>query len=103
MPVKRLRAVDPALLGTWEASARYVDHQEEFVWSISSNNLSEFYRAMAWSGEVERDGDRYDLVTLPAKTTPFRMKQINQDTLELTDTEGQGSQWGRKENILARC
>jgi hypothetical protein len=103
MPVKRLRAVDPALLGTWEASARYVDHQEEFVWSISSNNLSEFYRAMAWSGEVERDGDRYDLVTLPAKTTPFRMQQINQDTLELTDTEGQGSQWGRKENILARC
>ena len=52
---------------------------------------------------MQRDGDRYDLVTTPAKTIPFRMKQINQDTLELTDSEEQASQWSRKENVLARC
>jgi hypothetical protein len=103
IPVKRLPPVEPALLGTWEGSARYVDRREEFVWSISSNNLSQFYRALSWSGEVEREGDRYDLVTVPAKTIPFHMKQINQDALELTDSEGQASQWSRKENVLARC
>jgi hypothetical protein len=103
MPVKRLSPVEPALLGTWEASARYVDHREEFVWSVASNNLSEFYRAMSWNGEVERDGDRYDLVAMPAKTIPFHMKQINPDILELTDSEGQASQWSRKDTALARC
>jgi hypothetical protein len=103
LPVKRFRPVEPALLGTWEASARYVDHTEEFVWSISSNNLSQFYRAILWSGETERDGDRYQLVAMPAKTVPFRMKQVNQDTLELTDSQGIPSQWSRKDNVLARC
>ena len=50
IPVKRMRPVDPALLGTWESSARYVDRREEFVWSVNSNNLSEFYRAISWNG-----------------------------------------------------
>lgn len=101
--IKRLRPVEPALLGMWEASARYVDRQEEFVWSIASNNLSEFYRAILWSGDIERDGDRFQLVTMPGKTVPFRVKVINQDMLELTDSEGMTSQWGRKDSLLGRC
>jgi hypothetical protein len=103
LQIKRLPPVEPALLGVWEASAKYVDRQEEFVWSIAANNVSEFYRAMLWSGDMERDGDRYRLIAMPAKTVPFHIKVINQDTLELTDSEGTASQWGRKDNLLARC
>lgn len=101
--VKRLPPVEPALLGAWEASARYVDHQEEFVWSITSNNTSEFYRAVLWRGEMERDGDRFRLVTTQAKAAPFHIKVLNKDQLELSRGEGGVSQWGRKDNILSRC
>jgi hypothetical protein len=101
--VKRLPPVEPALLGSWEASARYLDHEEEFVWAITSNNTSEFYRAVLWRGEMERDGDRFRLVTTPAKAAPFHIKVLNKDQLELTGSEGGTAQWGRKDNILSRC
>lgn len=103
LQIKRLPAVEPALLGVWEASAKYVDHEEEFVWSITANNVSQFYRAMLWSGDMERDGDGYRLIAMPAKTVPFHIKLINQDILELSDSEGAASSWGRKDNLLARC
>jgi hypothetical protein len=101
--VKRLPPVEPALLGAWEASARYLDHEEEFVWSITSNNTSEFYRAVLWRGEMERDGDGFQLLTTPAKAVPFHIRVVNKDQLELSESEGGTSQWGRKDNILARC
>jgi hypothetical protein len=101
--VKRLPPVEPALLGAWEASARYLDHEEEFVWSITSNNTSEFYRAVLWRGEMERDGDGFQLLTTPAKAAPFHIRVVNKDQLELSESEGGTSQWGRKDNILARC
>ncbi|MEX5220162.1 MAG: hypothetical protein NW701_20270 [Nitrospira sp.] len=101
--VKRLPPVEPAMLGSWEGSAKYIDHQEEFVWSITSNNLSEFYKAVIWNGEMERDGDRFRLVTTPAKTAPFQIRMLNGDQLELTGGEDPPSQWTRKESILARC
>lgn len=101
--VKRLPAVEPALLGVWEASARYLDREEELVWSIGSSNMSEFYRAVLWSGETQRDGDRVRLVTMPDKAAPFHLKLLNQDSLELTNSDEMTSQWGRKEKILSRC
>jgi hypothetical protein len=101
--VKRLPPVEPAMLGSWEGSAKYLDHQEEFVWSITSNNVSEFYKAVIWNGEMERDGDRFRLVTTPVKTAPFQIRMLNGEQLELTGGEDTPSQWSRKESVLARC
>jgi hypothetical protein len=103
MTIKRLPPVEPAMLGAWEGSAKYLDRQEEFVWSITANNVSEFYKAAIWNGEMERDGDRFRLVTTPAKTAPFHIRMLNGEQLELIGSEGLSSQWNRKETILARC
>jgi hypothetical protein len=91
------------MLGSWEGSAKYLDRQEEFVWSITSNNVSEFYKAVIWNGEMERDGDRFRLVITPVKTAPFQIRMLNGEQLELTGGEDAPSQWSRKESVLARC
>lgn len=101
--VRRLPPVEPALLGMWEGSAKYLNRREDFVWLITSNNVSEFYKAVRWSGVMQRDGDRFRLATMPAGATSFHLKTIKGDTLELTTADGSTSHWGRKEKELANC
>ena len=101
--VKRLPPVEPGLIGTWEGSAKFMDHQEEFVWSITSSNFSEFYKAVLWAGRIEHDGEILRLVAVPTKTTPFQFKVVSGEALDLTDSEGTVSQWSRKGSRLARC
>ena len=101
--VKRLPPVEPGLVGTWEGSAKFVDHQEEFVWSITSGNVSEFYKAVLWAGRIEHDGEILRLVVVPTKTAPFQFNVVSAEALDLTDSEGTVSQWSRKHNRLARC
>ena len=101
--VRRLPPVEPALLGMWEGSAKYLDRREDFVWLITSNNVSEFYKAVRLGGLMERDGDRFRLTTMPAGATSFHLKAIKGATLELTSGDGPTSQWERKEKGLAEC
>ncbi|MET0514434.1 MAG: hypothetical protein ABW047_03770 [Nitrospiraceae bacterium] len=101
--VKRLPPVEPGMVGTWEGSARFVDHQEEFVWTITPGNVSEFYKSVLWTGRIEHDGDSLRLVVVPTKTAPFQFKVVNGEALDLTDSEGTVSQWNRKHSRLARC
>ncbi len=103
LAIKRLPPVEPALLGAWEGSAKYLDRQEEFVWSITSNNVSEFYKAAIWNGEMDHDGDGIQLVALPAKTVPFQVRMVNTNQLEMIGTDGVPAQWSRKDSVLARC
>ena len=74
--VKRLPPVELGLIGTWEGSAKFVNHQEEFVWSITSGNVSEFYKAVLRSGRIEHDGDILRLVVVPTKDAPFQFKVV---------------------------
>ena len=103
MAVKRLTPVEPALVGTWEGSAKFVDRQEEFVWTITSANVSEFYKATSQSGRIEPDQDRFKLIATQSKTPPLLMKVLAQDKMELTDHSGAVSQWNRNEKLLSRC
>jgi hypothetical protein len=103
IPVKRLPPVEPALVGVWEGTTKFVDRQEEFVWSINSNNVSEFYKAILWGGEIRRDGTTLQLVAVPDQPAPFRVSIRTDQALELSGTDGVPSQWSRKETILARC
>ena len=103
MAVKRLTPVEPALVGTWEGSAKFIDRQEEFVWTITSANASEFYKATSQSGRVEPDQDRFKLIAAHSKMPPLLMKVLGQDKMELTDSSGTLSQWNRNEKLLSRC
>lgn len=103
MAVKRLTPVEPALVGTWEGSAKFVDRQEEFVWTITSANVSEFYKATSQSGRIEPDQDRFKLIATQSKIPPLLMKVLAQDKMELTDHSGAVSQWNRNEKLLSRC
>ena len=101
--VKRLPAVDPSLIGTWEGSAKFVDRQEEFVWTITSANVSEFYKATSQSGRIEQEQDRFRLAVPQSKTPPLSFRVPAPDTMELVDDAGTVSQWGRSEKLLSRC
>ncbi len=101
--VKRLPPVDPSLVGTWEGSAKFVDHQEEFVWTITAANVSEFYKATSQTGRLEQEQDRFRLVVGQGKTTPLSIRVLAQDKMELTDGSGTVSQWNRNEKLLTRC
>ncbi|GMV51300.1 MAG: hypothetical protein AMXMBFR67_28430 [Nitrospira sp.] len=101
--VKRLPPVEPKLVGTWEGSAKFVDRQEEFVWLITSANVSEFYKAITQTGRMEADGDRFKLIVPQSKSTPLTVRFQAQDKLELTDGSGASSTWGRSEMQLTRC
>jgi hypothetical protein len=103
IPVKRFPPVEPALVGVWEGTAKFVDRQEEFIWSINANNLSEFYKAILWGGEIRRDENNLQLVSLPGQPALFRVNIRTNETLELTGVDGVPSQWSRKETMLARC
>jgi hypothetical protein len=103
MTVKRMTPVEPALVGTWEGSAKFVDRQEEFVWTITSANLSEFYKATSQKGRIEPEQDRFKLVVAQGKTPPLFMLVLTQDKMELTDSSGTVSQWNRNEKLLSRC
>lgn len=103
MAVKRLTPVEPALVGSWEGSAKFVDRQEEFVWTITSGNASEFYKATSQTGRIEPDQDRFKLIAAQSKTPPLLMRILAQDKMELTDTSGTVSQWTRNEQLLSRC
>lgn len=103
MTVKRLTPVEPALVGTWEGSAKYVDRQEEFVWTITSANVSEFYKATIQTGRIEPEQNRFRLLIPQSKTPPLSVQVLAQDKLELTDTSGTVSQWHRNEKLLSRC
>jgi hypothetical protein len=101
--VKRLPPVEPALIGTWEGAAKFMDRQEEFVWTITSGNVSEFYKAVLWSGRIEQTGEVLRLVVVPTKAAPFQFKVVSDQALDLTDSDGTVSQWSRKDSRLARC
>jgi hypothetical protein len=101
--VKRLPTVEPSLIGTWEGSAKFVDRQEEFVWTITSSNVSEFYKATSQSGLVEQEQDRLRLVVPRSKTPPLSIRVPAPDKMELIDDAGTVSQWGRSEQLLSRC
>ncbi|MBI4000339.1 MAG: hypothetical protein HY348_00955 [Nitrospira defluvii] len=101
--VKRLTPVEPALVGTWEGSAKFVDRQEEFVWTITSANVSEFYKATSQTGRIEPEQDRFKLIAAQSKTPPLSMRVLAQDKMELTDSSGTVSQWSRNEKLLSRC
>ncbi len=101
--VKRMTPVEPALVGTWEGSAKFVDRQEEFVWTITSANVSEFYKASSQTGRIEPDQDRFKLIIAQSKTPPLLMRILAQDKMELTDSSGTVSQWNRNEKLLSRC
>jgi hypothetical protein len=101
--VKRLPPVEPALVGTWEGSAKFVDRKEEFVWTITSANVSEFYKATSQSGRIEPDQDHFKLIASQRKTPPLLMRILAQDKMELTDNSGTVSQWNRNEKSLSRC
>ncbi len=103
MTVKRLAPVEPALIGMWEGSAKFVDRQEEFVWTITSANVSEFYKATTQTGRVEPEGDRFKLIPARSKTLPLSMQVFSRDKMELTDNSGAVSQWHRNEKLLPRC
>jgi hypothetical protein len=103
VPVKRLPAVDASLLGTWEGAAKFVDHQEEFVWTLKPGNLSDFYRATLQSGRLEQDGDTFTLVVPQSKQPPLAIRMPEPDTMELVDSSGAASQWTRNEKLLSRC
>ncbi len=101
--VKRLPAVEPSLVGTWEGSAKFVDRQEEFVWTITAANISEFYKATSQTGRIEQEQDRFRLVVPQSKTPPLSVRVLSQDKMEITDTSGTVSQWNRNEKLLSRC
>ena len=95
--------MNPRLSGTWEGSAKFVDRQEEFVWTITSANVSEFYKATSQRGRIEPDQDRFKLIIAQSKTPPLLMRVLAQDKMELTDSSGAVSQWNRNEKLLSRC
>ena len=101
--VKRLPPVEPALVGTWEGSAKFVDHQEEFIWTITAGNLSEFYRATLQTGRLEQDNDQYRLVVPQGKSPALAIRFPSKDQMELTDPSGSVSQWTKNEKLLSRC
>lgn len=101
--VRRLPPVEPALVGTWEGSAKYVDRREDFLWLITSNNVTEFYKGIHWNGLMEREGDEFRLATLPGGVTSFHLKVLNEGTLEVSTGDGPSSQWGRQEIMLVNC
>lgn len=105
MAVKRLTPVEPALVGTWEGSSKFVDRHEDFVWTITSANVSEFYKATSQTGRIEpdQDRDRFKLIVAQSKTPPLLMRILAQDKMELTDNSGTVSQWNRNEKLLSRC
>lgn len=103
LAIKRLPPVEPSLVGTWEASSKFVDRQEEFVWTITAANVSEFYKATSQTGRLEQEQDRFRLVVAQGKTPPLSVRVLSQDKLELTDTSGTVSQWNRNEKLLTRC
>ena len=90
-------------MGTWEGSAKFVDRQEEFVWTITSANVSEFYKATSQIGRIEPDQDRFKLIAAQSKTPPLSMHVMAPDNMELTDSSGTVSQWSRNEKLLSRC
>jgi hypothetical protein len=101
--VKRLPAVEPLLVGTWEGSAKFVDRQEEFVWTITAANVSEFYKATSQTGRIEPDQDRLRLVVPQGKNPPLSVRVLARDKMELTDNSGTVSPWSRNEKLLSRC
>ncbi|MBL8042826.1 MAG: hypothetical protein JNL86_07900 [Nitrospira sp.] len=101
--VKRLPPVEPSLVGTWEGSVKFVDHQEEFIWTITAANVSEFYKATSQTGRIEQEQDRFRLVVTQGKTAPLSVRVVSQEKMELTDTSGTVSQWNRNEKLLSRC
>jgi hypothetical protein len=101
--VKRLPSVDSSLVGTWEGSAKFVDRQEEFVWTITSANVSEFYKATSQKGRIEQHQDQLRLVSLHGKTSPLSIRLSASGQLESLDDSGTASQWGRSEKQLTRC
>ena len=103
MAVKRLTPVEPGLIGTWEGSARFVDRREEFVWTITSANVSEFYRATTQSGRIEPEQDHFKLIPAQGKTAPLLMRIQGPDKMELTENGGAVSQWNQNEKLLSRC
>ncbi len=101
--VKRLPPVEPALIGTWEGSAKFIDRREEFVWTITPSNVSLFYKATSQSGWIEPDGDRFKLIPGQRKTAPHFIRVLASDKMEMTDNSGSVSQWSRNEKLLSRC
>ena len=101
--VKRLPAVEPSLVGTWEGSAKFVDRQEEFVWTITAANISEFYKATSQTGRIEQEQEQFRLVVPQGKTPPLSVRVLSQDKMELTDNSRTVSQWNRNEKLLSRC
>lgn len=101
--VKRLPPVEPTLVGTWEGSAKFVDRQEEFIWTITAANVSEFYKATSQTGRVEQEQDRLRLALAQGKTPPLSVRVLSQEKMELTDNSGTVSQWHRNEKLLTRC
>ena len=101
--VKRRPPVEPSLVGTWEGSVKFVDHQEEFIWTITAANVSEFYKATSQTGRIEQEQDRFRLVVTQGKTAPLSVRVVSQEKMELTDTSGTVSQWNRNEKLLSRC
>lgn len=101
--VKRLPSVDPSLVGTWEGSAKFVDRQEEFVWTITSANVSEFYKATSQKGRIEQHQDQLRFVLPQGKTPPLSVRLSASGQVETLDEGGTVSQWGRSEKQLTRC
>lgn len=101
--VKRLPPVEPFLVGTWEGSAKFVDRKEEFVWTITAANVSEFYKATTQIGRIEQIQDRFNLVVPQSKTPPLSIRILSREKMELTDSSGTVSQWNRNERLLSRC
>ena len=73
------------------------------IWTITSANVSEFYRATSQSGRIEKEQDRFRLIVPQSKTPPLFVRVLAQDKLELTDNSGTVSQWNRNEKLLPRC
>ncbi len=103
MAVKRLTPVEPTLVGTWEGSSKFVDRYDDFVWTITSANVSVFYKATSQTGRIEPDQDHFKLIVARSKTPPLFMHVLAPDKMELTDHSGTVSQWSRNEKLLSRC
>ena len=71
--------------------------------TLTSCNVSEFYKATSQSGRIEPDQDRFKLIATQSKTPPLLMKVLAQDKMELTDHSGAVSQWNRNEKLLSHC
>lgn len=101
--VARRLSVEPDLLGTWEAGARFMDHEEEFLWIIAARPQSDFYRAKILHGRYETQGDSVQLHLMEGDSPMLVAQPLDEQVLSLTDQTGALYRWTRDDEMLSRC